>query len=368
VLPSNQTRPLKKGKKTNIMKNIHFVLVSLFIYFGMGTNSVQAPSVSSDDTIGRAVALFTAKIREREALLIASQKEIESRIDKLFEAHKKDQPLMMEHVGLLMDLYVAIKQAPIGSFPSLTALGFKHVPSYIQEFFNSTVMHFELMVKKMKKKKIVIEKRPLDDWEMEAYVTKLPLITSMFCDADSGYIHISSGYSAVRIHPIYHIVKPHLAQDLVDKCPIHDGKTPLFAPFAGMITKGENAGDGCFIILTDTASNFSITICHVRRLQWEFLNEGFVEVGDFIAFTGTTGDATGPHGHIETSKDGQRFNPSLVADWCTGEQNVSFLYQKGREVAQVVYTIETAEKEKIYCEILDNLTTWNATALTGTRR
>jgi len=335
----------------------------------MGTNLAQAPSVSSDKALSRAVEILIKKIEERQRLLVVSQKEIEDRIDKLFDANKKDQPLMMEYIGLLMDLYVEIKETPIGLFPSLTELGFKYVPTYIQEFFETAITNFELVTTKIMKKKEVVQKRKLDDWEVEAYVTQLPEINSLFGKEDLGYIKISSQYSTRRMHPIHHIFKSHLALDLVDKCPNnHNGKTPLYAPFAGMLSKGQCRGEGCFVTLTDTTSNFSITVCHVRLKEWLLLQEGFIEAGNFMALTGTTGDATGPHGHLETEDDGEKFNPSLVADWCTGIQTTFFLYKKGRDIKQVKQEFTSCQNKKIFCEILDNLTSYNAQVLMGTRR
>lgn len=86
--------------------------------------------------------------------------------------------------------------------------------------------------------------------------------------------------------------------------------TPLYAPFDGVVTVGnEPGGAGQWIWVdsgTDRFKSFHHSAYEVRS--------GRVKAGDVIAYIGTTGSSTGPHAHLELWENGRNIDPTPFLD------------------------------------------------------
>lgn len=86
--------------------------------------------------------------------------------------------------------------------------------------------------------------------------------------------------------------------------------TPLFAPFAGQVTTGYEAGGaGNWIWVVDGPNMFKSF--HHSSYQ---VRSGYVNAGDVIAYIGTTGSSTGPHAHLELWDNGRNIDPTAFFD------------------------------------------------------
>jgi murein DD-endopeptidase MepM/ murein hydrolase activator NlpD len=113
---------------------------------------------------------------------------------------------------------------------------------------------------------------------------------------------LSSAFSAMRVHPILHMARPHEGIDI--SAPMG---SPIEAPAAGVVT---DAG-------WETGYGNTITIDHGFGIVTKFAHASKILVkdgqrvsrGQRIALVGNSGLATGPHLHYEVHVNGRPVNP-----------------------------------------------------------
>ena len=112
-----------------------------------------------------------------------------------------------------------------------------------------------------------------------------------------------------RIHPISGGKQFHWGLDIG----LPQG-TPLLAALDGVVVAVgyQPTGYGNFVVI-ECADGNQVRYAHCHEV---FVTQGqTVERGDVIATVGTTGASTGPHLHIEVSRDGRRLNPIFFLDF-----------------------------------------------------
>ncbi|MDL2300336.1 M23 family metallopeptidase [Clostridiaceae bacterium OttesenSCG-928-D20] len=117
----------------------------------------------------------------------------------------------------------------------------------------------------------------------------------------------SSGFG-FRNHPLENILKFHFGTDFA----VWSG-TDILAFADGVVEKSVMAtqagvGNGNYIVI-DHGDGYKTLYAHCSKLLAE---EGAtVKKGDLIALVGDTGYSTGPHLHLELTKDGSYLNPEF---------------------------------------------------------
>ena len=128
----------------------------------------------------------------------------------------------------------------------------------------------------------------------------------------SGYIgHPITGELAVtspfgwRIHPVTGAGTGHQGVDFAAA----EG-TPQYASAAGTVTYWDSASCGIGLDLNVgyvDGHSYVVTLCHLSGRN--VANGQYVNRGDVIGFTGSTGYATGPHVHFQVAQDGVYIDP-----------------------------------------------------------
>ena len=113
---------------------------------------------------------------------------------------------------------------------------------------------------------------------------------------------LSSAFSAMRMHPILHIARPHEGIDVT--APMG---SPIEAPAAGVVTEaGWESGYGNTVTI-DHGYGIVTKYAHASKL---LVRAGeHVSRGERIALVGNTGLATGPHLHYEVHVNGRPVDP-----------------------------------------------------------
>lgn len=113
---------------------------------------------------------------------------------------------------------------------------------------------------------------------------------------------LSSNFSALRLHPILNIARPHEGIDV--SAPYG---TPIEAPGAGVVTgAGWETGYGNTVTI-DHGFGIVTKFAHASKL---LVHKGQrVRRGDRIALVGSTGLAVAPHLHYEVHVNGRPVNP-----------------------------------------------------------
>jgi murein DD-endopeptidase MepM/ murein hydrolase activator NlpD len=113
---------------------------------------------------------------------------------------------------------------------------------------------------------------------------------------------LSSAFSAMRVHPILHMARPHEGIDI--SAPMG---SPIEAPAAGVVTDaGWETGYGNTITI-DHGFGIVTKFAHASKL---LVKDGQrVSRGQRIALVGNSGLATGPHLHYEVHVNGRPVNP-----------------------------------------------------------
>lgn len=113
---------------------------------------------------------------------------------------------------------------------------------------------------------------------------------------------LTSGFATLRMHPIYHLARPHDGIDI--SAPLG---TPIVAPAGGLVIDvGSEPGYGNLV-----------TIDHGYGLvtRYAHLSKSLVRVGqrvrrgEEIALVGSTGVSSGPHLHYEVEVHGKTVDP-----------------------------------------------------------
>ncbi len=118
--------------------------------------------------------------------------------------------------------------------------------------------------------------------------------------------HITSYFSAARLHPILGTMRAHKGVDYAAP-----QGTPIRAAGDGKIAfRGWQPGYGNVVIIQHNAHN-STLYGHMSRLGNEAIGQRVAQ-GQTIGYVGMTGLATGPHLHYEFRIDGQHRDPLSV--------------------------------------------------------
>ncbi|HIV19353.1 MAG TPA: M23 family metallopeptidase [Candidatus Merdivicinus intestinigallinarum] len=111
-----------------------------------------------------------------------------------------------------------------------------------------------------------------------------------------------------RFHPMTEELDFHTGADL--SCP--EG-TPVHALLGGTVLAAEFHESYGNYVLLDHGSGFQTLYAHCQKLK---VKEGQrVSAGQTIALSGQTGEATGPHLHLEVKENGVRLNPAWLPFW-----------------------------------------------------
>ena len=117
---------------------------------------------------------------------------------------------------------------------------------------------------------------------------------------------ITSGFG-MRIHPLLGYSKMHKGVDFGAPT-----GTPVFAAGDGVVEKmGWWGGYGRYLRLRHN-SEMGTAYAHLSRFGANLQEGSHVRQGQVIAYTGSTGAATGPHLHYEVLKNGTQVNPLSV--------------------------------------------------------
>ncbi len=119
-----------------------------------------------------------------------------------------------------------------------------------------------------------------------------------------GKFRVSSPFG-VRIHPVTKRRKKHSGVDLA----VGHG-TPIYAIYDGVVTRASwYSGYGKCVCLRHT-NGYTSLYGHLSRFV---VHSGAkVRKGQLIAYSGSTGMATGPHLHLELARNNVRMNPLRV--------------------------------------------------------
>lgn len=129
-------------------------------------------------------------------------------------------------------------------------------------------------------------------------------IRKLFLKAPLNYRRISSGFSRSRIHPIYHVARPHLGVDYAAPT-----GTPVVALGNGTVTfKGTSGGFGKSIQITH-AAGYVTYYGHLSGYAKKIAKGTRVSQGEVIGYVGSTGVSTGPHLDFRVRHNGKFVNP-----------------------------------------------------------
>ncbi|HQI82690.1 MAG TPA: peptidoglycan DD-metalloendopeptidase family protein, partial [Deltaproteobacteria bacterium] len=129
-------------------------------------------------------------------------------------------------------------------------------------------------------------------------------IRKLFLKAPLNYRRISSGFSLSRIHPIFHVRRPHLGVDYAAP-----SGTPVVALGDGRVTScGWSRGFGKTITVRHPAGYMS-HYGHLSRFAKGIKKGRKIAQGEVIGYVGATGYATGPHLDFRVQHKGRYVNP-----------------------------------------------------------
>jgi Peptidase family M23 len=113
---------------------------------------------------------------------------------------------------------------------------------------------------------------------------------------------ITSLFSAMRFHPILHVVRPHEGLDITAAW-----GNPVVAPAAGRVVRvGRDGGYGLLVEI-DHGYGLQTRYAHLSRIAVR--DSEWVKRGDVVGYIGSTGLSTGPHLHYEVRLNGRPVNP-----------------------------------------------------------
>ena len=117
-------------------------------------------------------------------------------------------------------------------------------------------------------------------------------------------IRINSKYG-MRKHPVMHKTIMHNGVDLA----AHYEK--VFSMLPGeVIGVGQDFRSGKYVMVR--TGDYTISYCHLSSF---WVAKGmFVNAGDVLGLSGSSGMSTGPHLHLTTKKDGKVFDPVILLE------------------------------------------------------
>lgn len=143
------------------------------------------------------------------------------------------------------------------------------------------------------------------DGKKEYFDEKGDNLRKAFLKAPLNYRRISSTFSNGRMHPVYHVVRPHHGVDYA--APIG---TPVQSIGDGtVIAKGwDKKGGGNYIKIKHN-STYTTTYMHLKGFAKGISQGCKVKQGQTIGYVGSTGASTGPHLDFRLQKNGTYIDP-----------------------------------------------------------
>ncbi len=127
---------------------------------------------------------------------------------------------------------------------------------------------------------------------------------------------ITSGFNPRRMHPILHIIKPHLGTDFGAPA-----GTPIHAAYYGTVSWVGPSGPAGNLVTLKHPGLIETYYMHMSRFAPGLKVGDKVETFQVIGFVGTTGRSTGPHLHFGVKRKNDWIDPlSLKLD---GERTIS---------------------------------------------
>jgi murein DD-endopeptidase MepM/ murein hydrolase activator NlpD len=156
---------------------------------------------------------------------------------------------------------------------------------------------------------------------------------------------ITSGFG-MRMHPLLGYTRMHKGVDFGAPA-----GTPVYAAGDGIVEKmGWYGGYGKYVRLRHS-SEMGTAYAHLSRFNPDLHEGSRVRQGEVIAYTGATGEATGPHLHYEVLKDGTQVNPLTVTaplgNVLAGRDLVAFhkvMDDRDRQIRELIHPTEVATR------------------------
>ena len=150
---------------------------------------------------------------------------------------------------------------------------------------------------------------------------------------------ISSSFGR-RFHPVLGYNRMHKGIDFA----VPTG-TPVMAAGGGTVTYAGWAGEYGNLVVVSHANGYSTAYGHLSRLA---VKNGYrVRQGQLVAYSGSTGLATGPHLHYEIRVNNSQVNPAAVkvasGRTLAGEERQAFLNERAR-IDTLVATLPVQHK------------------------
>lgn len=117
------------------------------------------------------------------------------------------------------------------------------------------------------------------------------------------YRAVTSPFDPNRMHPIYHVQRPHNGVDLGAPCP-----TKIIASRAGVVVAAKYNQSAGYYVTIDHLDGYRSTYMHMCKSPSVKVGE-VVAAGQVIGCVGSTGASTGNHLHFGISKNGKWVNP-----------------------------------------------------------
>lgn len=126
-----------------------------------------------------------------------------------------------------------------------------------------------------------------------------------FLKAPLNYRRISSKFSSGRMHPVYHVVRPHHGVDYAAPA-----GTPVQSIGDGtVVAKGwDKKGGGNYLKIKHN-STYTTTYMHLKGFAKGISQGCKVKQGQTIGYVGSTGASTGPHLDFRLQKNGSYIDP-----------------------------------------------------------
>jgi len=164
-----------------------------------------------------------------------------------------------------------------------------------------------------------------------------------FLRAPLNYRKISSTYNPKRRHPIFRMLRPHLAIDYAAPA-----GTPVVSIGKGQVTFAGWRGGYGNLVEVRHPSGYVTRYAHFSRIAAGIRKGKRIDQGEIVGFVGETGHATGPHLHFEILRNGRKLNFLALriapADQLAGaelerfarerEKRLALLQQPDREIAR----------------------------------
>lgn len=124
------------------------------------------------------------------------------------------------------------------------------------------------------------------------------------------FARVSSRFSMQRMHPVLHVVRPHLGVDYAAP-----SGTPVYAASFGTVEWVGNAGASGNLVTIRHPGGMTTGYAHLSRFAPHTDVGQRVDARQLIGYVGSTGRSTGPHLHFSAKRNGVFIDPlSLKLD------------------------------------------------------